>query len=64
MTAHGSLDPINKKYYAQSLLMLVDHRADASVANFHTGSSEFGLVVRAAGWHAGVPGSIFGRNGL
>jgi hypothetical protein len=25
---------------------------------------EFGLVVRAAGWHAGDPGSILGRDGL
>jgi hypothetical protein len=24
----------------------------------------FGLVVRAAGWHAGDPGSIFTRDGL
>jgi hypothetical protein len=24
----------------------------------------FGLVVRAAGWHAGYPGSILGRDGL
>jgi hypothetical protein len=24
----------------------------------------FGLVVRAAGWHTGDPGSILGRDGL
>jgi hypothetical protein len=54
------------------LLLAFERFAIFTEKGLHNGLSErcktvgrgFGLVVRAAGWHAGNPGSILGRDGL
>jgi hypothetical protein len=51
-------------FLAQYCFILFQHLALPDPVTFNLRAAGFGLVVRAAGWHAGDPGSILCRDGL
>jgi hypothetical protein len=46
------------------MVMLFEKVMCLNLVTFSLLGQGFGLVVRAAGWHVGDPGSILGRDGL